>query len=144
MPASENQTPLPILPGYSLRWRDEVLLIRPDCWRGYRGDREVEREQARAIVPAVVGLAPRAIIIDLDEIPFLPAFLVGLVIQLGRQVGFVQNRRRLFLVRVTANFHEYLRISHLDRIIDVCAMEEDALRRWVEGPSEDDPPRIEG
>lgn len=120
-PAHQNQ-PLPVVPGYKLRWEGPSLVIQPDCWRKPVG------ELGQEIVAIVASLKPQFLILNLKGIENFWALMGGMVAKFARDVDAFKNRGRCLVVGAEPNVQAYFQITRFDRFLELLPSEVDAFQ----------------
>jgi anti-anti-sigma factor len=118
---------LPKVDGYALTWQGDVLVVHPESWRGPLVGTVEDVVRWQRIVEVAPSTRPRAIVLNLSGVLFLPAVLTGLVVRLGKVVDFTRQRGRLAIVECNTCIREYFRANGLDRFIEFYETESDAV-----------------
>ncbi len=67
---------------------------------------QVEHTRRQAIVSAVESLRPHRLVLNLRDVPMMPAVLTSIVVRLGQAVDFVREPGRLVIVECTPAVRE--------------------------------------
>lgn len=130
MSMSDPTSPLPCLVDYMLRWSGPALVVQTDGWRKkWLCDVQVEESQQQALKQVLRDLKPVALIIDLTDVPMLPAICSSVLAQLAKEMDAIKHPGRIAIIGATPSVLSYLQMIHFDRLFDLQPTEAAAVER---------------